>query len=170
MYRSVFTVGVAVTQVMYNTDGTLSSSALTSANVLTDYSYINALDGNRNGYLLARCLTGLGPTDNQNNGALGGLYFNGSMIPNNGEEVSCMPALGVVQVHPGARIAGVANFHQCRLFSTVAEGVYTCTMMNSSMMNQSVRFHIYLNGRSELLDLYIPSLNHLSFLYTQLLQ
>ena len=44
MYRGVFTVGVAVTQVMYNADGTRSSNVLNSANALTDYSYIYARD------------------------------------------------------------------------------------------------------------------------------
>ena len=161
MYRGVFTVGVAVTEVMYNTDGTLSSEYLISANALTDYSYINARDGNPNGDRLARCLTGLGPsnTDNQANNALGGFSLNGNMISG-----SC--SRDVIQVRPGAAVAGVINMHQCEVFSTAAEGVYTCTMINSSMMDQSVRFGVYFTGRSELLDLYIPSLNHYSSLYT----
>ena len=60
---------------MYNTDGTVSSRALTSANALADFSYINARGGDPNGALLARCLTGwvtsiaMVPGD-------GGLYFN----------------------------------------------------------------------------------------------
>ena len=88
MYRVVFTVGVAVTKVIYSTDGEINSRALTSANALTDYSYINASDGDPNGALLARCLTGLGPSGN-NNSVLGGLYFNGSMIPNSDEQGPC---------------------------------------------------------------------------------
>ena len=149
MYRGVFTVGVAVTEVMFNVDGTVSSYALTSANVLTDYSYINARDGDPNGVWLARCLTGLGPpsTSAGANGALGGLYFNGTMIPYSGEQSSC--SSDVIQVRPGGSIAGVTNIHQCGAFSTAAEGVYTFTMMNSSMMDQSVRFGIYFSGRSE---------------------
>ena len=166
MYRGVFTVGVAVTEVMYNTDGTARSYALTSANALTDYSYISARGGDPNGAHLVRCLTGLGPTSTSNgaNGALGGLYFNGNMIPNSGEQASC--SSDVIQVRPGGGIAGVTNIHQCEAFSTAVEGIYTCTMMNSSMMNESVRFGVYFTGRSESLDLYIPSLNHLSSLYT----
>ena len=152
MYRGVFTVGVAVTKVTYNTDGRIRSSTLTPANALTDYSYINARDGDPNGApLLARCLTGLGPSGN-NNSVLGGLYFNDSMIPNSGEQGPC--SSNVIQVRPGGSIAGVINFHQCKTFTTAVEGIYTCTMMNNSVINQSVRFGIYFSNRSELLDLY----------------
>ena len=159
MYRGVFTVGVAVTSALQN-------NALTLANALTDYSYINARDGDPNGALMARCLTGLGPTSTSNgaNGALGGWYFNGIMIPNSGEQASC--SSDVIQVRPGGTLAGVTNIRQCEAFSTSVEGIYTCTMMNSSMMDQSVRFGVYFTGRSESIDLYIPSLNHLSSLYT----
>ena len=142
MYRGVFTVGVAVTSA-------LQSSWLIAANALTDYSYINARDGDLNGALIARCMTGLGPTSTSMgaNGILGGLYFNGTMIPNSGEQASC--SSNVIQVRPGGTLAGITNIHQCEAFSTSVEGIYTCTMMNSSMMNQSVRFGIYFSGRSE---------------------
>ena len=161
MYRSIFTVGVAVTDATQNNN-------LISANELTDYSYINARSGTGNGNLLARCLTGLGPTSTSNgaNGLLGGLYFNGSMIPNSGEHGPC--GSDVIQVRPGGGIAGVINFHQCQTFTIANEGVYTCAMMNSSMMDESVRFGIYFSTRSESLHFYnyIPSLNHISSHYT----
>ena len=141
MYRGVFTVGVAVTR-----------TSLTLANVLTDYSYVNARSGDPNGVWFARCLTGLGPTSTGNdvNSLLGGLYFNDSMIRSSGESASC--GTDVIQVKPGSFVTGVINFHHCQSFTTDNEGVYTCTMMNSSMMNESVRFGIYFNGRSESLD------------------
>ena len=169
MYGGVFTVGVAVTQVMYNADGTRSSNALNSANALTDYSYIYARDSAPvGGAQLARCVTGLGPngTGNKANDILGGLYFNGNKIPALAPPASCADNSEVIQTRLGGSLAGVFNFQQCGSLTTTAEGVYTCTMMNSAMMNQSVRFGIYLNGRSELLDLCISSLNHLSSLYT----
>ena len=81
MYRGVFSVGVAVTEAMYRADGTSISDALISANALTDYSYINAREVDPIVVRLARCLTGLGPSGNDN-GVLGGLYFNGTMILN----------------------------------------------------------------------------------------
>ena len=150
MYRGVFTVGVAVT-----------TNTLTFDNALTDYSYINARSGAGSSQL-ARCLTGLGPSDNSNNnnGVLGGWYFNGNMLRNH---VVCSEIITSI---PGGIVTGVTNIHQCGAFSTAAEGVYTCTMMNSSMINELIRLGIYFSGRSESLDLYIPSLNHLSSLYT----
>ena len=170
MYRVVFTVGVALIEVMYNADGTtISSNALTSANTLNDYLYIYARDSpGNNGAQLARCVTGLGPTSTGNdaNDMLGGLYFNGNKIPAASIPPSCSGNSGIIQVRLGTSGAGVFNFHQCGSLTTAAEGVYTCALMNSAMMNESVRFGIYLNGRSESLDMYIPSLNHLSSLYT----
>ena len=135
----VVTVGVAVTD-----------ATSTLAGVLTDYSYINA-PGNET--LIARCLTGLGPSDTSNgaNGVLGGWYFDGTMIPNSDEQGPC--ASDVIQVRPGAGTAGVINLRQCGAFSTSVEGIYTCTMMTSSGMDQSVRLGVYLTGRSESLDL-----------------
>ena len=171
MYGGVFTVGVSVTQVMYNADGTLGSNALNSANALTDYSYINARSGNPNGVQVARCVTGLGPTrtDNNANDILGGLYFNGNKIPalapSSSSSLSCSGD-SMIQVRLGTNLAGVFNFHQCRQFTTAVEGVYTCALINSAMMNESVRFGIYFTGRSESLNLYFSSLNHFSYFYT----
>ena len=157
IYRGVFTVGVAVTMPVGN-------NALNSTNAIADYSFITAMSGNSVNALIARCLTGLGPRSNsENNGDLGGFYFNGTMIPNSGEQASC--SSDVIQVRPGGSIAGLTNIHQCASLTTATEGVYTCTMMNSSMMNQSVRFGIYFSQRSELIYLHIPSLKHLLSLY-----
>ena len=155
MYRGIFTVGVTVTRAVGNAN-------LNSANAIADYSFITAMSGN--GQMIARCVTGLGPRSSENNGNLGGLYFNGTMITNSGGQEPCGSA--VIQVRPGDSIAGLTNIHQCGAFNTDNEGVYTCAMKNSANMNESVRFGIYFTGRSESLDLYIPSLNHLSSLYT----
>jgi len=88
-------------------------------------------------------VTGLGPTGN-NNAALGGWYFNGTKLPI-GE---CSDYL----VQPlGADInnsIGVINLFQCRPFAITGEGIYTCTIMNSSMMNQSIKLGIYFPRRS----------------------
>ena len=159
MYRGVFTVGVAVT-----------CNSLTDADdFLTDYSYIDASNSPGNGALLARCVTGLGPTSTSinANSDLGGWYFNGNMIPNSSVHYECnRQGVGAIQSRPGFGTAGVINLRQCDPFTIALEGIYTCTMMNSSMMNQSVRVGVYFTGRCESLDLYISSLNHLSSLYT----
>ena len=157
MYRGVFTVGVALTR-----------RSLTDANdFLTDYSYIHAIDSpGSNDVLLARCMTGLGPTGTSND-VLGGWYFGGTMIPNSDETVQCgNPAVSAIQARLGGVTAGVINMHQCRTFTNTEEGIYTCTMRNSSMVEQSIRLGVYFTGRSESFELYISSLNHLSSLYT----
>ena len=160
MYRGVFTVGVAVTR----------NSLTDATDFLTDYSYIHASNSPGSGILLARCLTGLGPTGTSNtaNSDLGGWYFiNGSMIPNSGVHTECSSyGVGAIQARPGFGNAGVINLRQCDPFTIALEGIYTCTMRNSSMMNQSVRLGVYFSVRGESLDLYISSLNHLLSLYT----
>ena len=126
----------------------LSGSHFTLAYALTDYSYINARDGYSNGATLGRCVTGLGPRYRDNSALLGGLYFGGSKIPN---RAGCSSA--AVQPRPDNiyNNVGVISILQCGYFSTVEEGIYTCTMMNSSFKSQLVRFGIYFNGRSEYL-------------------
>ena len=121
--------------------GTLLGDQITAGNLLTDYSYINAgvTDG---GTVIARCLTGLGPSDGDDNNALGALYFNGNRLPN-GE---CTDY--VIQPN-GADIVGVIDIFQCGTFSTSGEGVYTCSIMNSLMTYESLRLGIYFTGRSE---------------------
>ena len=140
MYRGVFTVGVVVT------DGQHFASAI----ALTDYSYITTSGSSQ--MLLARCLTGLGPdgTSARANEVLGGWYFKGTKIPNGPQ---CPQAGAIIQPIPGANVAGLIALYQCRQFTTATEGVYTCTIRNSLMMDQSVRLGIYLNGRSESLIL-----------------
>ena len=134
MYRGVFTIGVAVTR----------NSLTDATDFLTDYSYIDAIDSpGSNGVLLARCLTGLGPngTSSGANGDLGGWYLiNGAMIPYSSVLEECNnPAVGAIQARPGHITAGVINLRQCDPFTIALEGIYTCTMMNSSMMDQSVK-------------------------------
>ena len=140
MYRGVFTVGVAL----------MDDQPFASAIALTDYSYITTSGSSR--MLLARCLTGLGPNEARHlaNEVLGGWYFKGTKIPNGPQ---CTQAGAIIQPIPGGSVAGFIVLNQCRQFTTATEGVYTCTMTNSAMINQSVRLGIYLNGRSESLDL-----------------
>ena len=117
---------------------------IVTANHLTDYSYINARDSLGR---IAHCITGLGPTGTDNNNALGGWYFNGVRLAS----VPCLTSTPFVQNGAG-NLVGVNNLGQCVPLPTTGEGVYTCTMMNSSLMNQSMRLGIYFTGRSELFD------------------
>ena len=151
---SIHCIGVVVTR-----------NTLMFTDALNNYSYLNVRDSPSRGIPLARCLTGLGPSGTSNgvNGLLGGWYFYGRMIPNSGEQASCSPCSSdIMQVRPEATTAGVTNLRQCGPFSTSVEGIYTCTMMNSSMMDQSFRLGVYFTGRSKSLNIvftlsrYIP--------------
>ena len=90
-------------------------------------------------------MTGMGPNDGVDNNALGGLYFNGNRIPNG--------PCGSSVVQPNGtslnNFVGVIDIFQCGAFSPSGEGVYTCTMMNSAMMDQSMRLGVYSAERSE---------------------
>ena len=128
--------------------GTLLGDQITAGNLLTDYSYINAGVTNES-TVIARCLTGLGPSHNDDNNVLGAFYFNGNQLPN-GE---CMDY--VIQPN-GGDILGVIDIFQCGTFSITGEGVYTCIIMNSSVTNQSLQLGIYFTGRSKSVYRYIP--------------
>ena len=125
-------------------DGT---NAVQASNALTDYTYI-VLDGSEQVYnILFRCSTGLGPTASDTNDVIGNLYYNNMPLPD-GVCNGFIQAEGAIDI---ARFPGTYNARVCdngRL-NTSTEGVYTCTLTNSSMMDQSVRIGLYLSGRSE---------------------
>ena len=140
MYRGVLTVGIAVTRAH-------PDNSIISANAIADYSYINARESTTG--QIARCVTGLGPANGENNNDIGSFYFNGNSVLFGSMCGSSTPILqprGAIDLNVNV---GVINIIQCRAFTTSAEGVYTCTMINSSMVEQSVRFGVYFTGRSE---------------------
>ena len=123
-------------------DGTNFPSA---SNVLDDYTYI-LLDGSEaNDRILFCCSTGLGPSGTDSNDVIGDIYHNNMLLTDqvcNGFVI----AQGVGNV---ARFPGVYQARVCGALTTSTEGVYTCTLTNSSMMDQSVSIGAYLSGRSE---------------------
>ena len=91
------------------------------------------------------------------------MYFDGSKIP----FVPCSDSSSsIVQPTADTNLPGVINIVQCREFSISEEGVYTCVIMNSSRLYESIRLGVYFTRRSESCKLFIVSLNHLSYLYT----
>ena len=121
-------------------------NAIVSANAISNYSYVN--DSMHNRVQIARCVTGLGPNGTDNNTVLGGCYFNGSKIPLG----MCTESSDIiVQPRAAVNLAGVINIQQCsEELTTDVEGVYTCIMLNSSVMNESIFFGVYFINRSEL--------------------
>ena len=133
MHTYYIIIGIAITL----------GDQLIADDILPDYSYIYALVTSTN-VIIASCVTGLGPSGSDNN-ALGGLYFKESSIPNG----VCNSAVIQPNGRPVNSFVGVINMFQCGTFNVAGEGVYTCTMMNSAMMYQSMRLGIYFIGRSK---------------------
>ena len=97
------------------------------------------------------------------------------MIADRGEGGGCTTTFssGILRVRLGGTIAGITIIpvHQCEEFTTAKEeSVYTCVMMNSSVMNDSVRFGVYFIGRSESLDFILSHHLTIFHLSIQLLQ
>ena len=125
-------------------DGT---NLVQASNVLDDYTYI-LLDGSEmNSHILFRCSTGLGPADNNTNSVIGNLYYNNMILPDG----VCNGFIQTEGAQDIVRFPGTYNVRLCDIdrFTIGTEGVYTCTLTNSSMMDQSVRIGLYLSGRSE---------------------
>ena len=139
-------LGVALTG---GTEGTIAggmgdgSNFPRAANVLDDYTYI-LLDGSEaDNAILFRCATGLGPSGS--NDLIGDMYHNNVLLTDqmcNGFVI----AQGVGNVF---RFPGVYQARTCGTLTTSTEGIYTCTLTNSSMMDQSVSIGVYLSTRSE---------------------
>ena len=124
-------------------DGT---NLVRASNVLDDYSYI-LLDGTEQiNNILFRCSTGLGPSGSDTNDVIGDIYYNNMPLPD-GVCSGVIQAEGTANV---ARFPGTYSARICGVLNTSTEGVYTCTLTNSSMMDQSVSIGVYLSGRSEL--------------------
>ena len=112
-----------------------------------------------------RCISGLGPGTDANT-VLGGWHFGGNKIH------IAQQCGSVFQVRSAnsRNFPAVINLYPCGSLSPDEEGVYSCMMMNSSMMVQTTRVGLYLSGRSESRDMYpITSLLTIFHLSTQLL-
>ena len=117
------------------------SSDVSASNIIEDYSTIRPMGTG----LLFRCVSGLGPTSNDNI-ELGGLLFGSTMI----EDGGCNGPVIQPQGTTITNFIGVINVFLCSSLNANNEGVYTCMMRNSSMMEESVRVGVYLSSRSEL--------------------
>lgn len=117
---------------------------ITASNVLDDNSVIYLNGDEESNEILFRCVTGLGPDNGNTNDDIGDLYYNNAPL-NKG---MCN---GFLQVK-GDTLAdnpGVLNVLLCGNLTTSTEGVYTCRLMNSSMMYQNMSVGMYFSGRSK---------------------
>ena len=126
------------------------SVSVQTSNVLGDYSFIllNASEQREN--LLFRCVSGLGPSRNNTNNVIGNIYFkNASLTASENNCNRFVRATGASKIN---QFPGVYNARVCENasnFTTSAEGIYTCRLMNSSMMYQSMRIGLYFIERSK---------------------
>ena len=142
------TLGVKLTG---GTEGTIAggmgdgSNFPSAANVLNNYTYI-LLDGSEaNNSILFRCATGLGPNDTDSNDVIGDIYLNNVLLT----DQQCNGFVIAQGVGNTFRLPGVYQARVCGTLTTSTEGVYTCRLTNSSMMDQSVSIGAYLSTRSE---------------------
>ena len=142
------------------------STDLVSSNQITDYSFITQPFTLDSFLAILRCASGLGPSGSNNNTVLGGWYFNGAQVPIRG---GCTGPVFEIRGANSRNYPGVINLYLCGTFTTTEEGVYSCIMMNSLMMEQTMRVGVYFSGRSELLAMWVTPILHF-YLSTQLLQ
>jgi len=158
----IYILGIAVT------GSSNVATDLVSSNQINDYSFVKQPFTLDSFNATLRCASGLGPPDDSNNAVLGGWYFNGVQIP---FLQGCMGPIFEARSAGVKSYTGVINLYRCRNITTNTEGIYSCIMMNSSMMNQTMRVGVYFRGRSESLYMHpITSLLTIFYLSTQLLQ
>ena len=117
-------------------------------NLLDDYSVIYVNGSEKIPRVLFRCVTGLAPSVPTTNDIFGDLYFNNISLHYN----TCNGFVQAVEAK-STKFPGVLNIHVCGKVNTSTEGVYTCKLMNSSMMYQSMSVGVYFSGRSESLNI-----------------
>ena len=164
IYVCTYTLGISITR------ASDISTDLVSSYQTTDYSFVTQPFTLDNFNAILRCASGLGPSGSDINIQLGGWYFNGVQVPVP-VRTGCSGPVFEMRAANNKNYPGVINLYFCGTFTATEEGVYSCIMMNSSMMNQTMRVGVYFSGRSESLNMYpITSLLTIFYLSTQLLQ
>jgi len=125
---------------------------LNSDNQITEQRFITQPFMLDNFKAILRCASGQGPSGRDSNVVLGGWYFNGAIVPI--APISCFGPVFEARGASVGRFPGVISLYLCGTFTTTEEGVYSCIVMNSSMMEQTMRVGVYFSGRSESLDMY----------------
>ena len=140
--KQLFYSGIKITRGNEGiTDSGDGTNRIIRTNVLDDYSVIYLNGSEQSPRILFHCVSGLASiTDDE----FGGLYFNNMSLPYDNCNGFLLSKRANITIHPG-----VLNILLCRKLTTSTEGVYTCRLMNSSMMYQSVRVGVYFSGRSE---------------------
>ena len=138
------------------------SITVQTSNVLDDYTYVLFDGTEQTSGITFHCSTGLGPTGNMTNDDLGDVYFNDILLPNG-------VCNGFIQAEGSTNLStpGTYNARVCGAFTISSEGIYTCTLRNSSLMDQSVSIGLYFSVRSEY---FVISDHFVKYISLQLLQ
>ena len=118
-------------------DGSINVRA---SNVLDDYSFIHLNATEKNDYLIFRCVSGLGPSGNNTNNMTGKIFFNNTSL-NPSTLNDCNGFVRVTGARNIRNFPGIYNACVCSNrynFTTSVEGIYTCRLLNSSMMYQNM--------------------------------
>ena len=131
------------------------SDYIRASNVFDDYSFIRLNATEPKGGLF-RCVSGLGPTGSNTNNDIGNIFFNNISLNAIAGSDNCIGFVRVTGARNTGDFPGVYNARACSnfKFTTSEEGVYTCRLMNSSMMYQNKSIGLYFRGRSKLQILY----------------
>ena len=131
------------------------SDNVRASNILDDYSFVRLDATEPAEELIFRCVSGLGPSGSNSNDAIGNIFFNNRLL--NPSKGNCN---GFVRVKGAGNIMNFPGVYNARVcdpfnnFTTSEEGVYTCRLLNSSMMYQNMSIGLYFRERSKLLILY----------------
>ena len=129
-----------------NTGGIYNGTTLSSS--ANDYTYILINGSEQTDAILFHCVTGLGPNGNDSNDVIGDMYHNNVLLT----DQVCNRFVKAQGAENTFRFPGVYEARICGTLTTSTEGIYTCTLTNSSMMTQSVSIGVYFSGRSESLS------------------
>ena len=127
------------------------SNNVQASNVLNDYSFIR-LNATKSRGGLFRCASGLGPSGSNTNNDIGNIFFNNKPL-NASFRDNCTEFVRVTGATNIDNSPGVYNVRVCEsfnFFTTSAEGIYTCRLLNSSIMYQNMTVGLYFRGRSKL--------------------
>ena len=130
------------------------SNKVRASNVLDDYSFIRLNAIEPRDQFLFRCTSGLGPSGNISNNDIGNIFFNNTSLNAVANKINCTGFVRVTGARSTSNLPGVYSARVCKKFTTSEEGVYTCRLMNSSMMYQNMSIGLYFRGRSKLQIMY----------------
>jgi len=133
------------------TEAASSVRGVDFTNPVSDYSFVTQPFILNPFRTIFHCSSGLGPLGSERNTILGGWYFGGRRVQSG---KYCSNSVFEMRAANNKNYPGVINLYLCKNFTAAEEGIYSCQMTNSSMMQQTKRVGVYLSDRSEYFKMY----------------